>query len=100
LGTSKIFLAFCSFHSCSGTDIFWSCKLGVNVKKKIFSLNFSAYKGNFELGESEYKQRNWYIPMLKTHMFLIFSEIVGLVLVSVVDIEEYFGKVFVFLNII
>uniref|UniRef100_A0A914KHI6 CWH43-like N-terminal domain-containing protein n=1 Tax=Meloidogyne incognita TaxID=6306 RepID=A0A914KHI6_MELIC len=28
--------------------------------------------------------------MLKTHMFLIFSEIVGLVLVSVVDIEEYF----------
>lgn len=67
---------------------FWLFVLFIHVQARIF---FGvAYKGNFELGESEYKQRNWYIPMLKTHMFLIFSEIVGLVVVSVVDIEEYF----------
>ncbi|CAK5064002.1 unnamed protein product [Meloidogyne enterolobii] len=65
---------------------FWLFVLFIHVQARIF---FGVVR-NFELGESEYKQRNWYIPMLKTHMFLIFSEIVGLVLVSVVDIEEYF----------
>ncbi|KAF7634820.1 hypothetical protein Mgra_00005713 [Meloidogyne graminicola] len=49
-----------------------------------------AYKANFDLGVSEFKQRSWYIPMLKLHMFFLFSEIIGLVLVSIVDIEGHF----------
>ncbi|KAI6183496.1 hypothetical protein M3Y97_00495300 [Aphelenchoides bicaudatus] len=66
----------------------WLIVLALHMPAR--SLYGFAYKSQYIFGQSPHKNAEWFPAILKLHMRLINIEAIGLILVSVIDIESSF----------
>ncbi|KAH7726404.1 Protein Y38F1A.8 [Aphelenchoides avenae] len=68
---------------------FWLLVLSAHLPPRLF---FGViYKNLYRLGHSEYSQERWFQNMVKYSPRILVVEAIGLVTVSIIDIETYFG---------
>ncbi|KAI3418845.1 hypothetical protein GPALN_007945 [Globodera pallida] len=66
----------------------WLMVLSLHIPPRFFYA--IVHKSHYALGESEYRQRRWFPSISRLHYFLLVAEALGLLAVSVIDIESHF----------